>query len=703
MWIFDSYYRGAVHLWARERGLVRTAVMQPPSFYLHLLDPAPYRGMIEALESLYRLEEVSFCTIYGRQEGYRIYADRGVAEKIEIQTRYAAQLYNVDVRQDQQYLAERDLFPCGGEDESRFSPDFESPLRTVRLHISGDPLRRRAISGVELAWGEAEGGTGGGKWNGKGGGKGNGTEDGKGDGVAEKSLRRLEGGEKAVLSDLMELLRLHDPDVLLVDRGDLWMPLLESKASRLGLEEAISRSGGFRHMAARSYWSYGRANHKDMALIPEGRILIDTASSFAYREGGLRGILLAARLSGLPPNLTARFTPGTLISSYEVYEALRRGLAVPFRKRDAESIRSFSELKRSDRGGMILQPEPRLYERVSQIDFTSLYPSIIVKYNLSPETLRHPERRGFLSSAISPLLDLRIEMKRRKKEDASYAGQDAILKWMLVTSFGYTGYRNAKFGQIEVHERITAISRELLMQIKELAEGMGLEVLHGIVDCLWVKGGGGVAGGKARAGAWAETGMGMELEIDEFKQAVERETGILTEKEDYDWIVFLPLADGGGAYGRYFGRLTSGRVKVRGVMARRGDTPPYVARMQKEIFELLAAAASREELQRIEPAARRIWMTYRESLPEAQPQEMVIRRRVGQTRHSRRCAEAAAIEAHERLGLHLGYEPGNEAEYELQIRSLLGLEPEPGQEGEAEVSPDAVPKSSETECGGCEN
>lgn len=52
---------------------------------------------------------------------------------------------------------------------------------------------------------------------------------------------------------------------------------------------------------------------------------------------------------------------------------------------------------------------------------------------------------------------------------------------------------------------------------------------------------------------------------------------------------------------------------------------------------------------------------------------------------------------------HLGYEPGNEAEYELQIRSLLGLEPEAGVEGEAEVSPDAVPKSSETECGGCEN
>jgi DNA polymerase I len=42
-------------------------------------------------------------------------------------------------------------------------------------------------------------------------------------------------------------------------------------------------------------------------------------------------------------------------------------------------------------------------------------------------------------------------------------------KWILVTCFGYIGYRDAKFGQIRVRERITEISRELL-QISELAE-----------------------------------------------------------------------------------------------------------------------------------------------------------------------------------------------------------------------------------------
>ncbi len=207
----------------------------------------------------------------------------------------------------------------------------------------------------------------------------------------------------------------------------------------------------------------------------------------------------------------------------------------------------------------MFQPQPGVYEQVHQIDFTSLYPSIIVKYNLSPESLDHPEVKGFLATVITSLLNLRIETKRRKKTDPEYRGIDSVLKWMLVTCFGYTGYRNAKFGQIQVHERITAISRELLVDIKELAEDMNFEVLHGIVDCLWVRGG----------------------PISIYKEAVEQMTGILTEVDSFDWIAFLPMADGSGSYTRYFGRLDKGRMKVRGVAARRGDTPRYLQRRSR--------------------------------------------------------------------------------------------------------------------------
>ena len=121
MWIFDSYYKGCVELWGRERGLTKASVAYPPSFYMRLIDSPAYRDMIEALESRFKAEECSFKTIFGIFQGYRIYGGRKVAEKIEIQTRHAVELYNVDVRQDQRYIAEMDLFPCGERDKSRFS------------------------------------------------------------------------------------------------------------------------------------------------------------------------------------------------------------------------------------------------------------------------------------------------------------------------------------------------------------------------------------------------------------------------------------------------------------------------------------------------------------------------------------------------------------------------------------------------------
>ncbi len=621
MWIFDTYYKGCVELWGRERGITKASVASPQSFYMHLPDPPAHREMIEALESRFKAEECSFKTIFGTVQGHRIYADRKVAEKIEIQTRHQAELYNVDLRQDQRYLAEHNLFPCGDQEDSRFSPDFTVPLTSLKLQMAGDPFMPGDISIIRID-----------------------IQDGR--------KRRLEGSERVVISDLLDLIKAHDPDLILCPHADTWIPIIVRKAKRYGLGPTFSRSGFFKSMASRSYWSYGKVSHKEGALIPEGRILIDTAKSFVYVESGLKGVLMASRLSGLSPNLTARFTPGTLISSYEVFEALRRGIAVPFRKRDAEGHRNICELRACDKGGLIFQPEPGVYEKVHQIDFTSLYPSIIVKYNLSPETIRDPELKGFLSTVISSLLNLRIETKRRKKFDPDFAGIDSILKWMLVTCFGYTGYRNAKFGQIQVHERITGISRELLMQIKELAESMDFQVLHGIVDCLWVIG----------------------EPIADFKEAVEKETGIQTEVDSYDWIAFLPMADGSGAYNRYFGRLSTGKMKIRGVMARKGDTPEYVLRMQKELFEIMARARSREELKRMEPRAREVRRRYMEELVVADVRELTIHRRVSRLSYSRRCAEAMAVAAHQKQGIALA--PGMEIGYVVKDAKRWEVEPD---------------------------
>jgi DNA polymerase I len=69
-----------VELWSRERGLSKTSVAYPPSFYMYLKDSHAHWNMIEGLESRYKVEECSFKTIFGTFQGYRIYASRKVAE-----------------------------------------------------------------------------------------------------------------------------------------------------------------------------------------------------------------------------------------------------------------------------------------------------------------------------------------------------------------------------------------------------------------------------------------------------------------------------------------------------------------------------------------------------------------------------------------------------------------------------------------------
>jgi len=135
VWIFDSHYRGCVELWGKEHGLTKISVDYPLSFYLHFKDLHSHWELIEGLQSRHRVKECRFRTVFGWLQGYRVYADRSVADRIEKETGLAAELYNVDLRQDQRYLAENDLFPCGWQHESRFNPDFQASLSQIEVEV----------------------------------------------------------------------------------------------------------------------------------------------------------------------------------------------------------------------------------------------------------------------------------------------------------------------------------------------------------------------------------------------------------------------------------------------------------------------------------------------------------------------------------------------------------------------------------------
>jgi DNA polymerase I len=158
------------------------------------------------------------------------------------------------------------------------------------------------------------------------------------------------------------------------------------------------------------------------------------------------------------------------------------------------------------------------------------------------------------------------------------------------------------------------------------------------------------------------------------KQSVENEIGILTEIEHFNWIVFQPMNDGFGAYNRYFGRLSDGSVKVRGIAARRHDTPEFVRLMQSRMLEVMAGTASIRELEDKKEEIKNIFREMVTSLPAADPKAMVINRRISRLTYAHRCIEGAAVHAYRKHGV--GIAPGMKIRYVVTDVRRYQVEPE---------------------------
>ena len=81
-----------------------------------------------------------------------------------------------------------------------------------------------------------------------------------------------------------------------------------------------------------------------------------------------------------------------------------------------------------------------------------------------------------------------------------------------------------------------------------------------------------------------------------------------------------------------------------------------------------------EELQKLQPKARKICLKYLEELEDAEIKELAICRRVSRLNYSRRCAEASAVKAHVRQGIALA--PGMEIGYVIRDARKWEVGPE---------------------------
>jgi DNA polymerase-2 len=225
------------------------------------------------------------------------------------------------------------------------------------------------------------------------------------------------------------------------------------------------------------------------------------------------------------------------------------------------------------------------------------------------------------------------------------------MKWLLVCCFGYTGYKNARFGKIEAHEAINAVARETLLVAKEIAEADGFELIHALVDSLYV---------------WKEGATREDYE--RLSQEIENRTRLpLAIESVYRYVVFLPSKQYADVPvpNRFFAVAEDGELKVRGLECRRHDTPPLLIRMQHEVLSILAEAHDYESyLQKLE-VARMIFANYEERLAsgDVEIKDLVVSKRITREPRDYQKAGVTAIAAQQLFGSGVKLRPGQNIEY----------------------------------------
>ncbi len=502
------------------------------------------------------------------------------------------------------------------------------------------------------------------------------------------------------LREFLRLLASADPDLLVTEYGDDYLlPRMLALASRLRMPFPLGRAprppgraagkrarraqegedperGGIRRARERSYFSYGRAIFRAAPHTFSGRWHVDARNSFLFGEAGLPGLIELCRLSGIPLQRMARSSPGTAISAMQVAAARSQGILVPYKKREPEGFKTGAELVTTDKGGLTYLPRPGLHENVGELDFASMYPSLMDRYNISPETvncrccrpgLPVPEigfhtcarRRGLIPGVLAPVLEKRRLLKERQKAGATDEERDffrkrqTALKWILVVCFGFLGYKNARFGRIEAHEAVTAWGREKLLSAKEIAEHEGFSFLHGLTDAVWVAREGAEEGDYRRLAEVITAGTGMPIALE----------------GTYRWLAFLPSKRNPSVAvpNRFVGAFSDGTLKVRGIALRRSDTPPFIARFQMRLLERMAGARDLAALRAMLPELRETVEAAAAELREGRvpPEELAVARRLSKAPEHYVANTAAAAVTRELCGRGVALRPGSKIRYLL--------------------------------------
>jgi DNA polymerase, archaea type len=350
--------------------------------------------------------------------------------------------------------------------------------------------------------------------------------------------------------------------------------------------------------------TFGELNYSELAAYCLRDSEITYKLTSFENDSAMKLMLVLTRISSMPMEDVTRQGVSRWIRNFMHREHRRRNMLIP----NAEDIltkkgktTSTAVIKgKKYKGAIVVEPTPGVHFNVAVMDFPSLYPSIIKVWNLGYQSIccSHPnckshtipdtphwvctEKRALESLLIGSLRDLRVRWYKNRAKDKSltpevrswYNITQGALKVILNASYGVFGADSFDLYCPPVAEATAAIGRYSITQILNHAKTVGIQVLYGDTDSLFLK-------------------NPTKEQIEDVIHYTEHELGMGIDVDKvYRYAVFSSRKK------NYLGVLEDGTVDVKGLTGKKKHIPIFIKDAFNQMKERLAKVKNPEDFEK---------------------------------------------------------------------------------------------------------
>lgn len=257
----------------------------------------------------------------------------------------------------------------------------------------------------------------------------------------------------------------------------------------------------------------------------------------------------------------------------------------------------------SFKGAFVYQPDKGLFENIAVADLISLYPSLIITFNLSPETFIDKSETGCINiddkffykrqKGIIPLIIEKLFIERKHYKDLmknskygsieynSYDMLQTSVKVLMNSIYGVLGHVGFRLYKKEIAETITYLGRKTIKHVNKVLDKNGFKVIYGDTDSTFFK---------------IEDIKDGEKAKDLINQGLidySKSFGLELSKLEINFEKVFGTIFFSGAKKRYVGKLKwlNGKevddILIVGFESKRSDSPQVIRNFQKEVFKLI--------------------------------------------------------------------------------------------------------------------